>query len=100
MAKQDGNEANMPAKDIQVRDLQAWTDDIKSICKQLAVSSDCFNAEKTYKSVEAFILKHKRWLYSAVSSFLFDCSEQDVSTFISNLDGLRDYAYLQVASCA
>ena len=76
------------------------TDDIKAICKELAVSSDCFNAEKTYKSVETFVLTHKRWLYSIVSSFLFDCSEQDVSTFISNLDGLRDYAYLQVANCS
>ena len=99
MAKQDGNEASLPTKDVQVRDLQVWTDDIKLICKQLAVSSDCFNAEKTYKAVETFILKHGRWLYSTVSSFLFDCNEQDVSTFISNLDGLRDYAYLQIARC-
>lgn len=99
MAKQDRNEANLPAKDTKIWDLQAWTDDIKLICKQLAVSSDCFDVAKTYKSVETFILKHKRWLYSTISSFLFDCNEQNVSTFISNLDGLRDYAYLQIADC-
>lgn len=99
MVKQDGNESKLLTKDVQVRDLQVWTDDIKSICKQLAVSSDRFDVEETYKSVEEFIRNHKRWLYSTVSTFLFDCNEQDVSTFISNLDGLRDYAYLQVANC-
>lgn len=100
MVKQDENDANLHINNVQVRDLQGWTDGIKAICKELVVSSDCFSAEKTYTSVETFVLTHKRWLYSIVSSFLFDCSEQDVSTFISNLDGLRDYAYLQVANCS
>lgn len=99
MTKQDGNASDLSTKEVRVRDLQCWTDDIRTICNQLALPSDQFNAEKTYKSVESFILKHKRWLYSTISSFLFDCSEQDVSTFISNLDGLRDYAYLQVSLC-
>ena len=37
--------------------------------------------------------------HSVVSAFLFDCGEKDLSTFISNLDGLREYAYLQIAKC-
>ena len=36
--------------------------------------------------------------HSVVSAFLFDCGEKDLSTFISNLDGLREYAYLQIAN--
>lgn len=98
MAKQDKNDVNVRPNDVNIRNLQAWTDDIKSICTQLVVSSNSFNVEQTYKSVEKFVLKHKRWLYSTVSSFLFDCDDKGVSTFISNLDGLRDYAYQQEAS--
>lgn len=99
MTKQDGNKVDSPIKEAQVRDLQIWTDDIKLICKQLVISSNCFDVEETYKAVKDFILRHGRWLYSIVSSFLFDCTEQDVSTFISNLDELRDYAYQQIAQC-
>lgn len=100
MAKQDSHEKSLPAKEIQVRDLQAWHDDIKLICKQLAVSSDSFKVKDTFVAVEAFVGKHKRWLYSDVSSFLFDCDEKNLSAFISNLDGLQEYAYLQIAGCS
>lgn len=92
-------QGSVSSTSVPVHDLQEWNEDIKTICKQLAVTSDAFNAERTYKNVESFILKHKRWLYSAVSTFLFACDEQVLSTFISNLDGLREYAYCQVALC-
>jgi hypothetical protein len=99
MAKQSPQGSVAHTK-FAVHDLQEWNEDIKSICKQLVQTSDAFNAEKTYKSVETFISKHKRWLYSTVSTFLFDCDEQDLSTFISNLDGLREYAYQQISLCS
>lgn len=99
MAKQDTNETKLIDKGAQSRELQSWNDDIKRICNELVVSSESFEVEKTYKEVESFLFSHKRWLYSVVSSFLFGCSEQDLSTFISNLDGLREYAYVKVAEC-
>ena len=99
MAKQ-ASQASVPPTNVHVHDLQEWNEDMKSICKQLAITSDIFNVERTYKNVETYILKHGRWLYSTVSTTLFACDEQDLSTFISNLDGLREYAYQQIALCA
>lgn len=99
MAKQSPQGVVVPTNN-PAHDLQEWNEDIKAICKQLAVTSDEFNAEKTYKNVERFILKHRRWLYSTVSTFLFACDEKTLSTFISNLDGLREYAYQQIALCS
>lgn len=99
MAKQFPQE-DVPPTSSSARDLQEWNEDINAICKLLAVTVNAFDAEKTYKKVETLILKHKRWLYSTVSTFLFSCDEQTLSTFISNLDGLREYAYQQIALCA
>ena len=99
MTKQDTQSAYSSPSERPTHNLQKWSDDIETICKQLAVSSDTFNAGKTYKCIETCILTHKRWLYSVVSTFLFACDEQTLSTFISNLDGLREYAYQQIALC-
>lgn len=99
MAKQSP-QGSVPPISVPAYDLQEWNEDIKTICNQLAVTSDAFNAERTYKNVETFILKYRRWLYSTVSAFLFACDEQALSAFISNLDGLREYAYQQIALCA
>lgn len=96
MEKQDNQEIQLPVKDILVSDLRAWDNDIKQICMQLAVPSDEFKKEETYNTIKDFMDKHKRWLYSTVSSFLFNCNEKDRNTFISNLDELRDYAYEQI----
>ncbi len=96
MTKQDSQENSVPVENGLASDLQTWNDDIKQICMQLAVPSDVFKVEETYQSIETFMDRHKRWLYSTVSSFLFNCNEKDRNTFISNLDGLRDHAYEQI----
>lgn len=98
ITKQDKHEQALAPEQIHLHDSQTWNGDIESICKELVVSSDTFNAQKTYESISQFITKHKRWLYSTISGFLFECSEKDLSTFISNLDGLREYAYKQIES--
>lgn len=100
MTKQDSQQVTSGSSGGGLsHNLQEWSDEIEAICKQLSASSDTFNAEKTYKRIEAFIGNHNRWLYSVVSTFLFACNEKTLSTFISNLDCLREYAYQQIALC-
>lgn len=95
--KQDNHESNRSESTAKVDVLQRRHDDIKSICKQL--SSDSFDVKTTYVAVVVFLMTHKRWLYSDVSSYLFACSEKELSNYISNLDQLQEYAYLQLANC-
>lgn len=98
MGKRDDQKPEVSVKS-KAPELQEKHDAIKQICHMLEESSDTFKAERTYPLIDDYIDKHKRWLYSDVSSFLFECSEQTISTFISNLDILREYAYCRLSEC-
>ena len=43
--------------------------------------------------IEKYLESYKRWLYSDISGYLFNCTEEAVSTFLTNLDTLQLYAH-------
>ena len=112
LAKQGNGVSNLPNMEtppnnqqrnkIDGQNLQSWQDEIDVICRKLSVLSDAFDehtTKATYELIEKYISKHDRWLYSSISAHLFACNDIIVGAFISNLDALRDYAFLKLSHC-
>lgn len=83
-----------------VRSLEKMHEEINMICAKLSVSSTSFNKSETYTLIGNYIKKYKRWLYSDVSTYLFGCDEKSLSAYISNLDQIYEYAFLQLSQCS
>ena len=79
--------------------LEEWHDEIRVICTFLAVKSEDFMLEKTYKAIDSYSKKYDRWLYSVVSNFLFSINDKDQTRFLTNLDNLQEYAHLKIQEC-
>ena len=89
ITKQDDSNASLPN---QKPDITNWHNEILKICQSLSVPANLFNKEEVYIETAKYIKNRKRWLYSVVSGYLFNCDDSIVNTFIANLDSLQDYA--------
>ncbi|MCI9364707.1 MAG: hypothetical protein HFG17_10700 [Oscillospiraceae bacterium] len=91
--KQEESTSN-PSQDInQAQDSHNRYNEIIQICQQLSQSSQTFEKSIVYNMIEKYISQYKRWMYSDISGYLFNCQESVVSSFISNLDQLQIYAH-------
>ena len=93
--KQEKSASNPDQGKHQAQDPQSRHNEIIQICQQLSQSSQTFEKSIIYNMIEKYISQYKRWMYSDISDYLFNCQESVVSSFISNLDQLRIYAYEQ-----
>ncbi len=101
MDEQQGRINPVKQEDAQVAFLQRSEDQeiqerhnaIAVICTQLSTPATAFNAESTCSSVMEYIETYERWVYSDISDYLFQCTEKQVASFLSNLNTLQGYAY-------
>ena len=93
LTKQSSVALGQPQFEEQVKERQDWHEGINKICSRLSLSTDAFNAKGTYELIEEYISQYGRWLYSDISGYLFNCTEEAVSTFLTNLDTLQLYAH-------
>lgn len=93
VSKQDDCEQNANQNRDYDDRLQRRHEEIKIICQQLSGASKLFDEEATYEVVCTYIEKYERWFYADISNYLFECNEQNMSTFLTNLETLQSYAY-------
>lgn len=77
---------------VQEKRIQDWHNAIKKICDLLASSTQSFDVNEVYRVIVEYLKKHKRWLYSDVSAYLFQCNDEAITSFLSNVDKLQAYA--------
>ena len=68
--------------------------EINSICTILLTPSNLFKSQKCKElciKINEYIIKYQRLLYSQISDFIYNLSDSNSNTFISNLDCLRDF---------
>lgn len=99
IAKQETSSTNLNSNSNDALSLNSRHNEIHSICNHLSVSDANFNAEFIYEEIGRYISTYKRWLYSDISDFLFNCGEKNAASFISNLDILQEYARKRMLDC-
>ncbi len=69
-----------------------------SICKGLTVDSRKYDASISIRKMSRYLEHYQRFLYSVVSKYIFNLSDEKVGLFTTNLDALHEYVRQQHAS--
>ena len=79
-------------KDIEENKIQEMTIDIKRILSSSFMkSTKDFDVHSCIESINNYIKKHDRLLYSVISNYIFELKNQDPGIFITNLESLTEF---------
>lgn len=74
---------------------------IKDICEVLSCDTTKFLpelvVETAYDKIKEYKDTYFRWAYSDISNYLFAADEETAGKIISNIDSLRNYAYMRTS---
>lgn len=87
----DKTEQKVSENQKSTRRIEKMSEEMINVCDIISQPSKVFEVNAAFAKIEKYIDEYDRLLYSDISNYIFRKSEEEVSTFQTNLDAILEY---------